>query len=63
MNTYPSPARKSDVERAAVTDENVAALKALVPGMPVMYYRSALANTEDLAEAADWLRHKQRSLI
>jgi len=63
MTTPSTASRRNVTERSAVTDEDIAALKAMVPGMGMMDYRSALTNTEDLSDAADWLRHKRISHI
>jgi translation elongation factor EF-Ts len=50
-------------EKAALTEENIASLRALVPGMSVMDYRAALANAYGVEEAVVWLRHKRLSHI
>lgn len=63
MTSPPTASRRNVTERSAVTDEDIAALKAMVPGMGMMDYRSALANTKDLPDAADWLRHIRISHI
>jgi hypothetical protein len=50
-------------EKAAPTEENIASLKAKIPGMSLMDYRAALANAGAVEEAVIWLRHKRLSHI